>query len=203
MTRRRIPLAAALAAAFAGIAVSVSRGWTQGIDEAVLRAMRRDGAPAGPAWLPEAARDVSALAGWPVLALVAAGAALLLARAGRGRQGLRIVAAFAGAFALDLLLKAAFGRPRPEVVSHLAATGTSSFPSGHALMAAACYGTLAALAGRAGAWLAALVALLVGASRVYLGVHYPTDIAGGWSAGGAWAVTLTTLEGGSRGGRGG
>ena len=93
-------------------------------------------------------------------------------------------------------LKAAFARARPDLVDHLVEVVSPSFPSGHALMSAAVYLTLAGLLGRRGVdapvrrslfWLAVALVLLIGISRVYLGVHWPSDVLGGWVLGALWA----------------
>ncbi|UYG01694.1 phosphatase PAP2 family protein [Halomonas sp. GD1P12] len=80
-------------------------------------------------------------------------------------------------------MKLGFGRPRPDLVPHEAMVYTANFPSGHSMMSGVTYLTLAALL-----ILAILLALLVGASRVYLGVHWPTNILAGWTAGANWAA---------------
>jgi undecaprenyl-diphosphatase len=99
--------------------------------------------------------------------------------------------------AVTTVLKNWFDRPRPTVVPHLSIVSTSSFPSGHSTLAATIYLTLGALLGRfvrerrlrAYFLIVALVlSLLVGVSRVYMGVHYPTDVFAGWTAGLAWAL---------------
>jgi undecaprenyl-diphosphatase len=102
----------------------------------------------------------------------------------------------AGGLLLSGVLKWAVARDRPELVPHLSATYTSSFPSGHSMMSAVVYLTLGSLLARlASEWrvkiycigAALLVSGLVGVSRVYMGVHYPTDVLAGWTAGLAWA----------------
>ena len=108
-----------------------------------------------------------------------------------------IVVATLGGLVVSTLLKSAFARPRPSVVPHLSMVYTSSFPSGHSMLSATVFLTLGALLGRfvkpfrlkAYFLIIALVlTLLVGVSRVYMGVHYPTDVLAGWAAGLAWAL---------------
>jgi undecaprenyl-diphosphatase len=100
------------------------------------------------------------------------------------------------------LLKFAFARPRPDIVSPAARVFTTSFPSEHAALSAITYLTIAALLARSqssskiGLYfivLAAFVTILIGVSRIYLGVHYPTDVLGGWCIGAAWALGCWAL----------
>ncbi len=118
---------------------------------------------------------------------------LLLKRRGLGRYAAELLLSMGGGFALNELLKTFFHRPRPA--SALIYQYGLSFPSGHAMMSVAYYGCLAWLVvqhtGRWGVW-AALVSFagLVGLSRVYLHVHYPTDVLAGFAAGAAWLVLL-------------
>ncbi len=190
---------------FVEIAEEVFEGETREIDRRLLLALRVSNDPSdpiGPRWVEEMGRDVTALGGTAVLVLLTAAVAALLLLSGRGRAALVVVVAVAGGLGVSMLLKAGFQRPRPELVPHGSVVYTTSFPSGHSTLAAATYLTLAALLARVyarrtvKAYLfaaAAFVTFLVGASRVYLGVHWPTDVLAGWSIGAAWALVCWLL----------
>lgn len=185
---------------FAALVDQTFEGDTHAFDEAVLLALRNpaDAAdPIGPFWLEIMMRDFTSLGSHAVLLLIgllALGYILLLRKP---LSALLLALSFGGAMALNGLLKQGFDRPRPELVSHLVEVHTASFPSGHAMLSAACYLTLGTLLAGVtprrrlklyimGA--AMLLTLLVGGSRVYLGVHWPTDVLAGWCLGAAWAM---------------
>ncbi|MCW5622759.1 MAG: phosphatase PAP2 family protein [Burkholderiales bacterium] len=195
-----------LALAFAGIwafvelADEVIEGETQRIDEVLLRVMRSPADvsdPLGPPWFEEMARDFTALGGTAVLLLLVCATALYLLLLGKRHGALFVLVAVGSGQLLSSLFKWGFDRPRPDLVPHGTFVYTASFPSGHAMMAAITYLTLGALLARMheppalkAFFLGTALGLtvLVGISRVYLGVHWPTDVLAGWVAGSAWAI---------------
>lgn len=188
--------------AFLGIADEVMEGDTHALDEAILLSMRVAGDPAnpaGPAWLEEAARDITALGSTSILALVTVTTILFLLMMNKNGAALLVLVAVLGGSLLTNLLKLGFDRPRPDLVAHLMDTFTASFPSGHASGAAATYLTIGALLARVQPrrrikmfllLVAVAITLLVGVTRVYLGVHWPSDVAAGWAVGAAWAALV-------------
>ena len=190
---------------FIALSDEVREQETQHFDERVLLALRRADnpeEPVGPRWLAEVARDVTALGSVSVLTLVvcAVGGFLVLVR--RWRTLALVVGSTVGGAVVNTLLKSLFARPRPTVVPHLTHVLTESFPSGHAMLSAIVYLTLGALLAQLveRRWqraylvgVALTLTLLIGLTRVYLGVHYPTDVLGGWMAGLAWALLTATL----------
>lgn len=185
--------------AFAELADNVMEGETRSLDESILLALRNpaDHAdPVGPGWVEELGRDFTALGGVGLLVLITLGALGYLLLSGRFRAALFTAIAVPGGMLISIVLKIGYGRPRPDLVSHETLVYTASFPSGHAMMSAVTYLTLAALLSRVQPrWrlkayllsMAILLTLLAGTSRVYLGVHWPTDVLAGWTAGAAWA----------------
>jgi undecaprenyl-diphosphatase len=185
--------------AFAGLATDVKEGETYGFDRRILLAMRRPGdlAPIGSPAVQEAVRDVSALGGVSLLGLITAIAVGFLVLDGKSHMAYFAAGSVAGGVVVAALLKDVFQRPRPEIVPHIAYAANTSFPSGHSMMSAVTYLTLAALLARSHErkrlkayflLLAALLTFIVGVSRVYLGVHWPTDVLAGWTAGAVWAL---------------
>jgi undecaprenyl-diphosphatase len=189
---------------FMWLADEVMEGDTHAFDRALLVALRTPGNPAdpvGPAWLELAARDITSLGGYPVLILVTLAAIGFLLILGKRRAALLVLVSISGGMLLSSVLKELFGRPRPDLVPHAVEVYTTSFPSGHATLSAVTYLTLGALLARVQPrrrvkayllGLAVLLAVLIGASRVYLGVHWPTDVLAGWCVGAAWAMLCWT-----------
>lgn len=189
----------ALIVAFLVLGSEVAEGETMAFDRAILLALRHTpDDPLGPPAVESAVMHLSALGSGAVAGLVALIAVAYLALAGRRRYALLVAASAVGTELWMTLLKRAYERPRPTVVTHLDPPGGLSFPSGHSMIAVALYLTLAVLIARAlphrrlrvfTVAVGATLALVIGASRVYLGVHYPTDVLAGWTIGLAWALT--------------
>jgi len=196
----------ALVWVFAALAGEVMEGDTRQFDEWVLSALRQEADPGrlrGPWWLQAGAEDLTALGSPTVLGLTVLAVTGYLLLHGLYRNGLFIFIASAGGWVLNWLLKAAFERTRPDIVPHLREVMSSSFPSGHALTSAAVYLTLGALLmriaeGRLAKYYCIAIAMfltfLVGSSRVFLGVHYPTDVVAGWLIGMTWALLCWVVE---------
>jgi undecaprenyl-diphosphatase len=191
--------------AFVQIADEVVEGDTQHFDEWAVRALRAPDpdappgspqVPIGPRWLREVGRDMTALGGVAVMFLMTAAVAGYLLMVRKYHAMWLVLIATAGGLLVGSVLKDAFNRPRPDV-DHYSYVVTSSFPSGHSMMSAVVYLTLGSLLTRIVPergvkiyliLVALFLTLLVGLSRVYMGVHYPTDVLAGWTAGLVWAM---------------
>ena len=202
-TERRVWLTALVAALVAyflfELTGEVLEGETRAFDEGVLLMLRdaTDPAmPAGPAWLTKMMVDITALGGVTVLALLVTLVVIYLALRRKFRTAAFVTVSILGGWALSSALKLGIARPRPEVVQHLVEVTDMSFPSGHAMLSAITYLTLGAMLSRIEnqptlryyfLLVAVFLTFIIGLSRIYLGVHYPTDVLGGWAAGTVWA----------------
>jgi undecaprenyl-diphosphatase len=192
---------------FLKLAEEVLEGETRAVDEWAVAVLRRPDAPEwprGPGWLVEAARDITALGGPAVLLLATFAVAVYLVLLRQYRGAALVLLLVIGGGVLCGALKMLFARPRPAVPSHVVVATSASFPSGHAKLSAVVYLSLAAFLAHTARKMrvkafflgaGALLTFLVGVSRVYLGVHFPTDVLAGWLAGLVWAATCWLVAG--------
>jgi undecaprenyl-diphosphatase len=185
---------------FIEVAEEMRSGDMRHFDESLLRALRRPDdlrVPVGPAWLPEMMTEVTALGGTAVILVVLLFSVGYLALEGKYGAAALVIVASSGGGLMTVGLKQLFARGRPDVVPHLITVDSLSFPSGHSMATAVIYLTLGALLARFSlrrrsriyvVGLALTVTFLVGITRVYLGVHYPSDVLAGWAAGLGWAL---------------
>ncbi len=187
-----------LAIVFLKIGEEVSEGATARIDRAILLAFRNSPSdPIGSQAVEAAVINLSALGSASVMILIVIIASLYFWLAGSPRYALLLVGCATGTFIGMYLLKGFYERARPSVVTHLTENNDLSFPSGHSMISAAMYMTLSVVIARAlptrrlrvfAVLTGGFLTMIVGLSRIYLGVHYPTDVLAGWTAGAAWAL---------------
>lgn len=199
MTLATLGFAACALYAFVKVADEVMEGDAGNLDRSILLALRDPNNlsdPLGPPWLEEMMRDFTALGSTGVLTLLTLVVLAFLMMTGKRHAAALVAVSVAGGTALSQVMKWGFDRPRPDLVPHGVAVYTQSFPSGHAMLSAVVYLTLGALLARTQARtrvkvfllaMAATVTVVVGISRIYLGVHWPTDVLGGWMLGAGWA----------------
>lgn len=205
-----IGLSAAALFAFAELADDVMEGDTREFDEFVLLAFRSRSNlsdPIGPGWFEEMMRDFTALGGVAVLIMLTLTVIGFLVLVRKRRVAMLVAIAVASGMLLSSVLKWGFDRPRPDLVPQISVVYTQSFPSGHAMLSAVVYLTIGVLLARTQPeprvkiyllCVATAATLLVGTSRVYLGMHWPTDVLAGWTMGASWAllcwVTMLWLQ---------
>lgn len=199
-------VAAIAIAAFAGLAFAMQSGAILGLDDAIIALFRVAGQPTqpiGPAWVQEMGRDVTALGSLVFLGFVAAAALGYLALTDHVSAARELLLSGTVATIAAFGLKLVFERTRPDIV-HLARTFTSSFPSGHATLSVAIFSTLALIVSRhqrsgvVRVYICAFTTILiaaVGISRVYLGVHYPSDVLAGWALGLLSSIASASIAG--------
>lgn len=184
---------------FLALASEVMEGDTKSLDTKILVALRKSDDPSrpiGPAWVENSLLDLTAIGGPTVLGLVVVSVVGFLLLQTRYHTAIVVLVTSASGELANYAMKNLFLRPRPDVVPHLRDVMTTSFPSGHAMESAIIYLTLGAMLMRLAErrltkiyciGLAIFLTFLVGVSRVYLGVHYPTDVVAGWMFGFFWA----------------
>ncbi|MDO9439979.1 MAG: phosphatase PAP2 family protein [Beijerinckiaceae bacterium] len=200
-----LALAASALFIFVKTASEVFEGEAHAFDTYVMLIFRNPqdlSDPIGPRWFEEAMRDFTALGGTAVLGTITLFVVAFLLISGKKRTALLVTVSIIGGMILSNALKWTFDRPRPDLVPHGAEVYTLSFPSSHAMMSAVVYLTLGALLSRTQTspririyllCCAVILTVLVGVSRVYLGVHWPTDVIAGWAVGGCWALASWML----------
>lgn len=198
-------ISALLLFGFAKLASEVIEGDTVAFDRYLLTALRSaadPSVPVGPKWLNTAMLDITALGGVSVLTVVTAIVIGYLLVAKKAATAFFVFVAVTGGAAASTLLKMGYARPRPDLVAHLVQVNTTSFPSGHAMNSALVFLTLGALLARSVAdrrlrvyfiVVAIALTLIIGCSRVFLGVHWPSDVLAGWMVGGAWAMLCSVV----------
>ena len=197
-TRRAWIAAGLLLLLFLLNAALVANGVTDRIDRAILTSLRQidlPGVAISPHWTVTLALWVTSLGGGNVRAPVTIAATLALVLLGRRRDALLLFGAVASGAAALPLLKVLFHRARPDLPWRLAVEHDLSFPSGHAMGSMLLYPLLGLLVGgRRGSVAGLAIALAVGLTRVFLGVHWASDVLGGWAIGAAWACAALVLS---------
>jgi len=182
------------------IAGAIQREGVKEVDDWILKSVRElvlKDAPGGRVWAEESVVAITSLGSVVVLAMLSAAVVGLLFMTKRTQAGLLVIIALLGGFGLNRGLKTLFGRERPTVVERLQRVDSKSFPSGHALISTAVYAILGAVGSNLlrdrrmklyVIFISTLLPILIGLSRVYLGVHYATDVVAGWTVGFLWAL---------------
>lgn len=184
------------------LGATIDRGHQFEFDRAILLAMRHGVQPIGPGWVAKAMVDITAVGGVTVLVMIVVAVTGLLATLRLWVTAALVLAAtISGSIAVEIA-KQLVGRVRPQVIDHLVQISTASFPSGHSANSAIVYLTMASLLTQvierqATRWYVLIVAVLlvtlIGVSRIYLGVHWPSDVLAGWSFGTLWALAWWSI----------
>jgi len=181
------------------LANAVNAGTTQKLDVKIIEYFRNpaDNSPAGPVWLPDVMRDITSLGGGTVITIITLIVIFYLIINKKYNEMILVLTAVIGGAVIGFGLKEIFGRERPDLIFRLVDVKSLSFPSGHSMMSTVIYLSLAALLSRIERErkvrvyiisVALFLSFIIGLSRIYLGVHYPTDVIGGWTIGLAWAA---------------
>ena len=190
--------------AFLQIADEMIEGEMEAFDRSILLMFRDPANPdlvIGPPWMHEMVRDITALGSFSLLGLIVLAVCAYLYLARMRSAALFVLVSVLGGTLLSTVLKMGYNRPRPDLTT-MSEQFTASFPSGHAMLSAVTFLTLGALLARFAPTRrlqvlslggALLLTLLVGLSRLYMGVHYPSDILAGWCLGSAWALLCSSV----------
>lgn len=185
---------------FVAVTDEVREGEVENTERQWMRALRLPDDPSipiGPRWLQHVGLDISALGGGAVLTLMTLLVIGYLLIERRFHAVVFLLFAALGGLALNKSLKVLFGRERPDIVPHLSEVSSASYPSGHSMLSSIIYLTLGVMLARSVQsrtlkiyFVSAALGLsfFIGLSRVYLGVHYPTDVVAGWAAGTGYAM---------------
>lgn len=199
-----IALVSGLILAFLYIADGMVEGEMEAFDRAILMIFRDPtnvDQVVGPAWMQEMVRDITALGSFSLLGLIVLAVCGYLVLAKMRSEALLVAGSVVGGTIISTLLKMGYNRPRPDLTA-MSTQFTASFPSGHAMLSAVAFLTLGALLARLAPTrplqffsiaVGIFLTLIVGVSRLYMGVHYPSDVLAGWSLGAAWALLCGTV----------
>lgn len=199
-----LAIVSGLLLAFLQIADEMGDGEMEAFDRSILMLFRDPANPdsvIGPSWVHEMVRDITALGSFSLLGLFVFGVCVFLVLSRKRAAAVFVLVSVLGGTALSTVLKMGYNRPRPDLTT-MSEQFTASFPSGHAMLSAVTFLTLGALLSRFAptyrlqvfSIVAALVlTLMVGLSRLYMGVHYPSDILAGWCLGSAWAMFCSSI----------
>ena len=199
-----IAVASGLILAFLNIADEMIEGEMEAFDRSILMLFRDPAnldATIGPPWVHEMVRDITALGSFAVLGLLVLIVCAYLLMVRLRAEALLVIGSVLGGTVLSTVLKMGYNRPRPDLTV-MSQQFTASFPSGHAMLSAVTFLTLGALFAQLAKThslrvfsigTALFLTLLVGLSRLYMGVHYPSDVLAGWCLGAAWALFCSAI----------
>ena len=199
-----IAIISGLILAFLQIADEMLEGEMEEFDNSILMQFRDPtnvDQVIGPAWVHEMVRDITALGSFSLLGLIVLGVCAYLMMVRMRAAALLVVTSVLGGTILSTVLKMSYNRPRPDL-SAMSEQFTASFPSGHAMLSAVTFLTLGAVLAQLAPTralriftfsLAIFLTVIVGSSRIYMGVHYPSDVLAGWCLGAAWALLCSTV----------
>ena len=199
-----IAVVSGLILAFLQIADEMIEGEMEAFDNAILM-LFRDATDVtrtvGPEWVHEMVRDITALGSFALLGLIVVIVCIYLLSARLRAEAMLVITSVIGGTILSTVLKMGYNRPRPDLTT-MSEQFTASFPSGHAMLSAVTFLTLGAVLSRLAPThslriftigLALFLTLLVGTSRIYMGVHFPSDVLAGWCLGAAWALFCSSV----------